>query len=89
MAPWLLNPLQLPLASVEADPAEYPDTAQALANATDFAFSFQQGSNFMHRFDVLEIDAAGRATLTFGESKQRATFRLSRRSSTGSRRCSS
>jgi hypothetical protein len=69
--------VQLPLASVDDDPTEYPDTAAALANAGDFAFAFRQSSNFMHRFDVLMIDATGHATLTLGATSQRAAFRLS------------
>jgi hypothetical protein len=77
MVPGSQTSVQLPLASVEDDPASYPDTAQALADARDFALVLRQGSYFLRRFDVLEIDADGQATLTIGASQQRAAFRLS------------
>jgi hypothetical protein len=77
MVPGPTDPVQLPLGAVEDDPAAYPNTAEALTGAGDFAFVFRQGSNSLRRFDVLEIDAAGQATLTLGGTRQRATFRLS------------
>jgi hypothetical protein len=72
--PWM----QGPLASVEEDPETYPPTASVLEKARGFALVLRQGSNFLNRFDRLEIDAEGRATLTFGAPRRRATFRLSR-----------